>query len=114
MPKSKEERYWEWYERVERTLEEKGYSPYRVKTLEEFEKLLSENFKRVRRGRIYDLTPKQLMTLDDYWLRKWEELTPQGVTPRLIRYRWGTAIRFAIRGVRGWFGWQRIKQMFGL
>jgi len=44
----------------------------------------------------------------------WEELAPRGVRPVQIRYPWGTDLRFVVSGRRGLFGWQSIKEMFGI
>jgi hypothetical protein len=99
---------------VERTLLERGEDPMYARTLEMFEDMLSRNFARVRNGRIYPLTGKQMITLEDYWIRRFEELAPRGIMPRLIRYPYGTAIRFGIEKVRGWFSWKTIKEKFKL
>jgi len=44
----------------------------------------------------------------------YERLVPAGVTPRLIEFPWGEALRFAIKGYRGWFSAKRMKEITGV
>lgn len=37
-----------------------------------------------------------------------------GIKPRIVHYAWGSKIRFAIPGMRGWYSWDRAKEAYGV
>jgi len=108
-----EEDAWHLYKAAEEELTKKGYDPMYIRTVEELRDLLGRIT--VRQGS--DLkapTDKQRIRISEYWLKRYRELAPKGVRVRLIRYAWGTPVRFTIPGRRGWFKWRSVKEFLGL
>jgi len=112
MPRTKpatEEEYWKFYAQVEELLTVKGYDPVYARDIEELKSWLEKIT--VRQGtRLDKPTAKQAMKLTEHWRKRYEQLAPRGVSVRLIRYPWGTPVRFTIPGRRGWFKWASVER----
>jgi len=95
LAKELEERYLEWLERMEIPIEE-------TTTIERWREWLSRQI---------EVTPERLAkswTAIETW---WLPMKEKGVMPRIIEYPWGRALRFAIKGRRGWFGLKRMREI---
>ena len=97
MPKTKEERYLEWLERLEIPLEE-------TVDVKHFQEVLYEEF---------GFGAKQVEGLTSVLEMKWERMMPAGIRVRLIDFKYYTDLRFAIRGYRGWFSYERMRRITG-
>ena len=97
MVKTKEEKYLEWLERLEIGIEETA-------DIRHFQELLAEEF---------GFAPKQIEALTSVVEVKWERMMPQGIRVRLIDFKYYTDLRFAIRGYRGWFSYERMRRITG-
>jgi len=42
----------------------------------------------------------------------YNRLSSVGVTPRIIHYNWGSVLRFAIKGMRGWYSFGYVKSLY--
>lgn len=91
------ERYTEWLERLDIPIED-------MVTIGLFEKYLAEEL-----GITQD---KQIGALRTAWDVE-QRLSELGVKAVSIDYPWGEETRFGIKGWRGLFGWERMKEIIG-
>ena len=97
--KSREERYWEWLERLDVPIEE-------TTTKERFQEWLREQV----HPHAYEAAKDILW---EYLVERYDELAPMGVRPVVVRYWWGTELRWAIKGYPGLWGYKRMKEITG-
>ena len=95
MPKSPEERYQEWLDRMEIPVEETG-------DIETFKDYLRDEFEMTNPAQVEALWSALDLsdTLADFGIH--------GVT---IRYPWGAELRYGIQGLSGLWGWQAVLEV---
>ena len=95
MPKSPEERYQEWLERMEIPLED-------LDSIETMKSYLKEEL---------DMTnPNQIEAL---WsaVDKKDTLAEHGIHPVTITYPWGREVRYGVQGLAGLWGWESVQEI---
>jgi len=56
---------------------------------------------------------KQTEAMEEALKMKFNSMLPLGVTPKRINFGWGYQLRFTIKGKKGWFGIERIREEMG-
>jgi len=98
MSKSKEEKYQEWLERMEIPIEE-------TTDIRRFQQWLTDEI---------DATELQKEVLWEANKIKWEQISPREAKAVEYEFDWGKVIRWYIKGYRGAFGYEKMKELLGL
>lgn len=94
-PKSSEERYQEWLERMEIPLEQQTD----IETMKEY---LRDEF-----GITGDLQVEALWGATGHK----ESYTEHGIRAVMVEYPWGTELRYGIQGMAGLWGWSAVQEI---
>jgi len=95
MPKSKEERYQEWLERME--------IPVEAQTdIETFKEYLREEFGITRIEQVEALWSATEMS---------RNLEEHGIRAVLVEYPWGRQLRYGVQGLPGLWGWESVRKI---
>jgi len=93
--KTREERYRDWYVRMDVPVEE-------TTRIEKLQKFMEE--KGFLSARTVEGRERQYRSMWEFIQAEFDIFGAAGIKPREIRYRWGKETRFALPYRRGWFG----------
>jgi len=94
-PKSSDERYQEWLERMEIPLENQV-------DIDRFRDYLRDEFDITKDTQVQALWSAVDTTKD---------LSEHGIHPLIVHYPWGDELRFGVQGLPGLWGWEAVLQI---